>query len=95
MQVIHKEQAGEELEVVAIHAGLECGVFLKLMPKLDVVAFGPTILNAHSPGEKAKIRAVQNFWRFLQATIQEQQMKDLLHFIQLKVPQESALETSF
>ncbi|MDF1550660.1 MAG: aminoacyl-histidine dipeptidase [Bacteroidales bacterium] len=51
--------------VRAIHAGLECGLFLTKYPKLDMVSFGPTIKGAHSPDERMNIPTVQKFWDLL------------------------------
>ena len=48
--------------VRSIHAGLECGLFLKKYPQLDMVSFGPTIRGAHSPGERLNIETTQKFW---------------------------------
>lgn len=47
--------------VRAIHAGLECGMFLKTYPSLDMISFGPTIKGAHAPGEKLEISTVEKF----------------------------------
>ncbi len=52
-------------EVKAIHAGLECGLFLKKYPGLDMISFGPTIKNAHSPDEKLESASVEKFWFLL------------------------------
>jgi dipeptidase D len=52
-------------EVRAIHAGLECGLFLTKYPNLDMVSFGPTIKGAHSPDERMNIPTVQKFWDLL------------------------------
>lgn len=49
-------------EVKAIHAGLECGLFLEKYPELDMISIGPTIRNAHSPDEKVEIASVAKWW---------------------------------
>jgi dipeptidase D len=49
----------------AIHAGLECGLFLDKNPKLDMISFGPTLRNVHSPRECMHIPAVEKFWNHL------------------------------
>jgi dipeptidase D len=54
-----------EPKVRAIHAGLECGLFLQKYPYLDMISFGPTIKGAHSPDEKLNIPASQRFWDLL------------------------------
>jgi dipeptidase D len=51
--------------VRSIHAGLECGLFLQKFPDLDMISFGPTIKEAHSPDEKIHIGSVQKFWALL------------------------------
>ena len=52
-------------KVKAIHAGLECGIFLDAFPHLDMVSFGPTIKGAHSPDERLDIVSTQKFWDLL------------------------------
>jgi len=51
--------------VRAIHAGLECGLFLEKYPELDMISFGPTIRGAHSPDERIDIETTQKFWDLL------------------------------
>jgi dipeptidase D len=51
--------------IVACHAGLECGILGTNYPDMDMISFGPTIHGAHSPDEKANIKSVQKFWKFL------------------------------
>jgi len=55
----------EEPHVKAIHAGLECGLFLQKYPDLDMISFGPTIKGAHTPDERIRIETVDKFWLFL------------------------------
>lgn len=56
---------GKEPEIMAIHAGLECGLFLEKYPHLDMISCGPTIRNAHSPEEQIEIPSVAKWWPFL------------------------------
>jgi dipeptidase D len=56
---------GKPIKVRAIHAGLECGLFLEKFPHLDMVSTGPTILGAHSPDERLEIATVDKSWRLL------------------------------
>lgn len=51
--------------VKAIHAGLECGLFLDKYPHLDMVSFGPTMRGVHSPDERLEIKTVEMFWNHL------------------------------
>jgi dipeptidase D len=52
-------------EVVACHAGLECGILGTNYPEMDMISFGPTIQGAHSPDERASISSTQKFWKYL------------------------------
>ncbi|TLX73434.1 aminoacyl-histidine dipeptidase [Labilibacter sediminis] len=62
----YKRLFNEEPVVRAIHAGLECGLFLEKYPGLDMISFGPTIRGAHSPDERINIETVRKFWIHLQ-----------------------------
>ena len=61
----YKRLFGTEPKVKAIHAGLECGLFLEKYPSLDMVSFGPTLRGVHSPDERMLIPTVDKFWRHL------------------------------
>ena len=50
-----------EPEVKAIHAGLECGLFLQKFPGLDMISFGPTLRGVHAPGEKLELASMDKF----------------------------------
>jgi len=56
---------GHDPVVRSIHAGLECGLFLEKYPQLDMVSFGPTIRDVHSPDERIHIDTVRKFWMHL------------------------------
>ena len=58
-------------KVKAIHAGLECGLFLKKYPHLEMVSFGPTLRGVHSPDERLEISTVDKFWRLLVAVLEK------------------------
>jgi dipeptidase D len=51
-------------KVNVIHAGLECGIIGSHYPDMEMISFGPTILGAHSPDERASIKSTQKFWIF-------------------------------
>ena len=55
----------KEPKVRAIHAGLECGLFLEKYPHLEMVSFGPTLRGVHSPDERLEISTVDKFWKLL------------------------------
>ena len=56
---------GKEPLVKGIHAGLECGLFSERYPDLDMVSFGPTLRNVHTPEEALLIPTVQMVWDHL------------------------------
>jgi len=51
--------------VRAIHAGLECGLFLEKYSYLDMISFGPTIKGAHSPDKRLDVKSTQKYWELL------------------------------
>ena len=61
----YRKLFGVEPEVKAIHAGLECGLFLTKFPDLDMISFGPTIRGVHAPGEKLDLASNEKFVRLL------------------------------
>ena len=60
---------GKDVEVKAIHAGLECGIIGERVPGMDMISFGPTLESVHSPDEKIYIDSVGKFWDFLVAIL--------------------------
>lgn len=58
----YRDLYGVTPAIKAIHAGLECGLFLTKYPHLDMVSFGPTLQGVHSPSERMFIPAVERFW---------------------------------
>ena len=67
----YKELFKEESVVKAIHAGLECGLFLEKYPELDMISFGPTIKGAHTPQERINIATTVKFWKLLIGVLQK------------------------
>lgn len=61
----YKRLFGTEAKVKAIHAGLECGLFLNKYPALDMISFGPTLQGVHSPDERMNLPSVERFWKHL------------------------------
>lgn len=58
-------------QVVAIHAGLECGLFKEKMPHIDMISFGPNLYDVHTPDEHASISSVKRTWEYLIAVLKE------------------------
>ncbi|MGA1976486.1 MAG: aminoacyl-histidine dipeptidase [Bacteroidales bacterium] len=71
MSGIYQKMYGKIPEIKAIHAGLECGLFGGVYPKLDMISFGPTIKHPHSPDEKVYIPSVKKFFDFLCETLKQ------------------------
>ena len=63
--MIWEKLFGVKPKVRAIHAGLECGLFLEKYPHLEMVSFGPTLRGVHSPDERLEIATVPKFWDLL------------------------------
>ncbi|MCQ2138814.1 MAG: aminoacyl-histidine dipeptidase [Bacteroidales bacterium] len=70
MKQVYKDMYGAEPKVMAIHAGLECGILGGTYPNWDMVSFGPTLMSPHSPDERAYIPSVQKAWDFLKAVLE-------------------------
>ena len=62
---LYEEKPG----IIAIHAGLECGIFSKTFPDMEMVSYGPNIEGAHSSHERVQISSVQKIWAILQKTL--------------------------
>jgi dipeptidase D len=61
----HERLFGKPPVVRSIHAGLECGLFLEKFPGMDMISFGPTLRDAHSPRERVHAPSVERWWRHL------------------------------
>lgn len=64
-QETYKRLFNKEAKIMAIHAGLECGLFLEKYPNLDMISFGPTLRDVHSPNERIQIDTVGLWWSHL------------------------------
>ncbi len=60
----------EEPKVLAIHAGLECGLFLEKYPYLDMVSVGPQMVGVHSPQERLSISSTERCWKWVCHTLE-------------------------
>ena len=69
MQEVYNNKWGKIPEIKGIHAGLECGILGSGYPHWDMISFGPTIRNPHSPDEMVKIDTVALFYEFLLETL--------------------------
>ena len=62
---VYRELFDEEPQIMAIHAGLECGYFADKIPGLDAVSFGPKNLDIHTPQERLSIASAEKYWKLL------------------------------
>ncbi|MBT3386041.1 MAG: aminoacyl-histidine dipeptidase [Prolixibacteraceae bacterium] len=70
MKNLYTKQFKKEPELLAMHAGLECGILGSTYTKWDMISIGPTIKFPHSPDEKVNIETVQKYWDFLLNTLE-------------------------
>ncbi len=71
LQAVHEQVFGEPAKLIAMHAGLECGVIGEKYPGMQMASFGPTIVDPHSPHERVEISSVEGFWRYLTAVLEK------------------------
>jgi len=65
MEGIYENMFNEKPNVLACHAGLECGILGTNYPEMDMISFGPNIRGAHSPDERVSISSTQKYWKYL------------------------------
>lgn len=68
---VYEEMYGVKPEIQAIHAGLECGLFLGKQPDLDCISFGPNMCSIHTTEEKLSISSTKRTWEFLVAVLKD------------------------
>ena len=68
---VYEEMYGVKPEIQAIHAGLECGLFLGKNPDLDCISFGPDMCSIHTTEEKLSISSTKRTWEFLVAVLKD------------------------
>ena len=65
----YKNLTGNEPIIMALHAGLECGLLLEKMPHAEAISFGPNMYDVHTPNEHLSISSTENTWKFLLAVL--------------------------
>lgn len=75
MKETYKELYNKEAKVMAIHAGLECGILSGAYPHWDMISCGPTICSPHSPEERVEIASVDKWWNFVKVTLKNAPVK--------------------
>lgn len=71
MEGLYERRFGKKPDVVACHAGLECGIIGRHYPEMEMISFGPNIRGAHSPDEKVQVESVERFWDLLLQTLEQ------------------------
>lgn len=71
MTRVYRELSGREMQVEAIHAGLECGLFSGKMPELDAVSIGPDLRDVHSARERMSVSSIARTWTYLRKVLEE------------------------
>ena len=67
---IHQRITGKPMVIKALHAGLECGLFVERLPGVQMVSIGPSMWDVHTPDERVSIQPVAQFWRLLVAIVE-------------------------
>ena len=68
---VYREMFQKDPQVVAIHAGLECGLLSEKLPGLDCISIGPDMYDIHTSRERLSISSTQRTWAFLQQILKE------------------------
>lgn len=68
---VNQQVFGKALKIVAIHAGLECGLIGEKYPDMEMVSFGPNMWDVHTPDEHVSIASVGAFWKLLVAVLEK------------------------
>ncbi len=70
VNAVHEKTFGKPMAIKAIHAGLECGLIGEKYPGMQMVSFGPSMWDVHTPDESVSIASVGNFWKLLVAVLE-------------------------
>jgi len=68
---VYKKMTGKELQVTAIHAGLECGILARAIPDLDMISIGPDMKDVHTPDEALNLPSAVRTYEFLCGVLKE------------------------
>lgn len=68
---VYLKNNGEDAEVVAVHAGLECGRFKTLKPDLEMISIGPDLADAHTIKETIYLNSIPKTWKLLEGILAE------------------------
>lgn len=66
---VYEAVTGKPAEIMAIHAGLECGLFKQKLPNTEMISFGPDMADVHTPNEHLSIKSVERTWEFMKVLL--------------------------
>ncbi len=70
MENVYKKLYNKDIKIDAVHAGLECGIFVSKIPELDAVSFGPDIFDIHTPQERLSISSTKRTYEYLTSVLE-------------------------
>lgn len=70
LKKIYEKTFNAEPKLIAMHAGLECGVIGEKYDGMQLISFGPQIESPHSPNERVQISSVEAYWKYLKAVLE-------------------------
>jgi dipeptidase D len=73
---VYKDKHSKDIEIIAVHAGIECGILINKIPGLDAISIGPDIYNVHTPDEHLSIPSTINNWEYLLSVLKEMKSFD-------------------
>ncbi|MED3563263.1 aminoacyl-histidine dipeptidase [Bacillus xiapuensis] len=73
---VYKEKHGTDIEIIAVHAGIECGILIDKIPGLDAISIGPDMYNVHTPNEHLSIPSTINNWEYFLSVLKEMKSFD-------------------
>lgn len=68
---VYRRREGKDIEITAVHAGIECGIFIEKIPGLDAISIGPDLFEVHTPNEHLSISSMMHNWEYFQAVLKE------------------------
>ncbi|MFD0828082.1 aminoacyl-histidine dipeptidase [Neobacillus sp. M.A.Huq-85] len=68
---VFKDQHNKDIEIIAVHAGIECGILIDKIPGLDAISIGPDMYNVHTPNEHLSIPSTINNWEYFLSVLKE------------------------
>ena len=68
---VYKKLYHKDMILEGVHAGLECGIFKNKFPDMDIITFGPSIYDCHSPNEKIELSSFDRTYTFLVELLKE------------------------